>query len=407
MSSAGGFRAGLVAVVVAGAVAAGAAATPVIDVGGHVLLPDTPGQTIELFVTGGDLVQGLNLYVQVADGYPTGGGVIDGPNITGVDVVTGTIFTPSNTGQDTDVALDQIWLVYTTTDEEIEPFVSAEGRLATVTLDTTGFPSGTWELRLADTLNLDSDFAGVAADIRNGTIEIQEPPAVIVVGDHELLGNDPDQSIQVFVSGAAAVNALDLFAEIVPAEPGATGVAPTIASVDVLTETIFAGNNTGAVTVPDGPRFSASTAAADGKVVADGLLATITIDASGIAPGTDWRLLLTDTSIGDTDLAGAAMDITNGTLAVVPGPRTLAGDADLDGVVGRSDFLALRGGFGEAGATWTGGDFNLDGVTDYLDYILVKTNVSDALPAAALAPEPGAIVLLALGGLAGLIRRRR
>ena len=405
MSSAGGLKARWLAVVVVGAVATGAAATPVIDVGRHVLLPDTPGQTIELFVTGGDPVQGLNLFVQVADGYPTGGGVIDGPNITGVDIVADTVFAASNTGQDTDVALDQIWLVYTTTDEEVEPFVGAEGKLATVTLDTTGFPSGTWDLLLAGTLNEDSDFAGVAADISNGTIEIQEPPAAVIVGDHELSGNAPDQSIQVFVSGAAAVDALDLFAEIVPAEPGAAA-APTIASVDILTETIFADNNTGAVTAPDGPRFSASTTAAEGKVVADGLLATITIDASGIAPGTDWRLLLTGTSIGDTDLAGAAMDITNGTLAVVPGPQTLPGDGDLDGVVGRSDFLALRGGFDQADATWTGGDFNLDGATDYLDYLLVKTNFSDALPAAALAPEPGTVGLLALGGLAGLIRRR-
>ncbi len=34
------------------------------------MLPNTPNQTIDIFVTGGDPVQGVNFRVQLADGFP-------------------------------------------------------------------------------------------------------------------------------------------------------------------------------------------------------------------------------------------------------------------------------------------------------------------------------------------------
>ena len=83
----------------------------------------------------------------------------------------------------------------------------------------------------------------------------------------------------------------------------------------------------------------------------------------------------------------------------------LAGDADLDGMVGAGDLAALAAGFGGTEGGWRGGDFNADGGSDHLDYLLWKTNLGVAVPGAA--PEPGPVVLLALGASALLFRRRR
>src|SRR5215207_3688133 len=69
-----------------------------IDTGAHALLPNTPNQRFTLSVTGGNAVEGLNLYVQVADGGPAAGGAVVGPAITDVDILAGTIFAGNNLG---------------------------------------------------------------------------------------------------------------------------------------------------------------------------------------------------------------------------------------------------------------------------------------------------------------------
>jgi len=153
-----------------------AAADPLIEVGTHELLPNTPSQTVRLFVSGGDAVQGLNFNLQVADGGPeVPGGSIDGPAITDVDILTATIFDGNNTGaQDVlqDLGLDYPQAaVYTTT--TLSGTVAADGLLATVTIDTTGFYYGTWDLRMEDTFNGPTDFAGIGATVLDGSITIQ------------------------------------------------------------------------------------------------------------------------------------------------------------------------------------------------------------------------------------------
>ena len=56
---------------------------------------------------------------------------------------------------------------------------------------------------------------------------------------------------------------------------------------------------------------------------------------------------------------------------------TSHGDANLDGLVGFDDFLALSSGFGYFGAGWSGGDFNGDGFTDFEDFLLLSLNFND------------------------------
>ena len=148
--------------------------TPRIVVGSHVLEPNTPGQTIPIYVSGGWPVQGLNFNIQVADGGPLGGGTLTAPVITDVDILTATIFAATNTGLRTDAdppagadPVPQHEYRGTTT---AAGTVSAEGLLATVTIDTTGFERGSWSLVMSNTINGSTNFAGLAATIVDGLI---------------------------------------------------------------------------------------------------------------------------------------------------------------------------------------------------------------------------------------------
>jgi hypothetical protein len=92
-------------------------------------------------------------------------------------------------------------------------------------------------------------------------------------------------------------------------------------------------------------------------------------------------------------------------------------DTDIDGDVDHDDYVAARDAFGlAAGARWADGDSDFNGTTDWRDYLALKANFglsltgeAIALPAAAAqpVPEPTALALLAIGGLAAVLRRRR
>jgi hypothetical protein len=153
--------------------AAAAMAAPTIDVGSHLLLPNTPHQAITIDVTGGDAVQGLNFYAQIADG--------TGPKIESVDLLAGTIFASNNTGQQNPESLPQTLFASTTTSAGT---VAADGVLATLWIDTTGFNvgDGPWSLNLVGTDDSDTDFAGVFADVTNGMIDIQAVPEPATLG---------------------------------------------------------------------------------------------------------------------------------------------------------------------------------------------------------------------------------
>ena len=159
--------------------------TATIHVGDHGLLPNQPDQVIAIQVSGGDLVAGLDLFVQVGDGgpellrfgLPAGRA---GPMVDAVELVAGTIFSgvtdkPVNIGSDQlpQTASYTIALVGGTQS------VAADGVLAYLTMDTTGIYGGTWDLRLAGVLPYapfqgpyDTTFAGQPAVISNGQIRI-------------------------------------------------------------------------------------------------------------------------------------------------------------------------------------------------------------------------------------------
>ena len=154
-----------------------------VNVGTHNLLPNTPGQEIQLNVSGSGAVAGLNFFVQVGDGFPDFGGTTDGPNIAAVDVIgtvsEPTIFFGNNTGQTDPGSGQQIGIRNISTSSGT---ISPNGLLAILIIDTTGFSSGTFGLSLsnggipAGTEFLDSVAALLPATLIDGFINITPVP---------------------------------------------------------------------------------------------------------------------------------------------------------------------------------------------------------------------------------------
>src|SRR5262249_17756432 len=110
-------------------------ATPMVIVGTHLLLPNERGQTIQLFVSGGDPVAGLNGKFMTGDGGTAAGGTRSAPAITSVDVVTGTIFAGNSIADAPGLpgffSSRQYWEINNIT---IADTVAADGLLATLTI---------------------------------------------------------------------------------------------------------------------------------------------------------------------------------------------------------------------------------------------------------------------------------
>jgi len=151
-----------------------------INVGNTNLLPNTPGQAVQLFVNGGDSVQGMNLYTLITDGFPAvPGSTQNGPNITGINLTTGTIFSGNNTGA-MFTSSDQYWISQISTSTGT---VAANGLIATLTVDTTGFNSGSgpFSLKLSGTPDGNTDFAPVPVTITNGQLTIIPEPSTWIL----------------------------------------------------------------------------------------------------------------------------------------------------------------------------------------------------------------------------------
>lgn len=176
-------------------------AAPIIDVGSYSLLPNTPDQKIIISISGGDSLTGLNLFAQVGDGgpelandpylLPPG---TPGPAITSVNLkpVSGIFAGVADDETPIETGLPQ---VKNSSIAILEPggFVSANGILAELTIDTTGFTTGHWDLLLSNVLNyseIGGPFAtaGVAEgpvdvpfEITNGSIDVTPEPATLAL----------------------------------------------------------------------------------------------------------------------------------------------------------------------------------------------------------------------------------
>jgi hypothetical protein len=130
---------------------AGAATT--INVGNYLLLPNTPGQVIQIPVSGSDLAPGADLAVQIGDGgpelatygLPPG---TPGPKIAQIDFASGTIFSVPGATQFTPSGnIPQVWFTNVVLGNS-PANVAANGMLANLTINTTGFSNGSFGLLL-------------------------------------------------------------------------------------------------------------------------------------------------------------------------------------------------------------------------------------------------------------------
>ena len=88
--------------------------------------------------------------------------------------------------------------------------------------------------------------------------------------------------------------------------------------------------------------------------------------------------------------------------------NALLGDLDGSGDVGFPDFLTLSANFGNDVSTYAEGDVDCNGNVGFPDFLTLSANFGQSLGAtAASVPEPSSAVLLGLGGLLLLGRRRR
>ncbi len=151
------------------------------------MLPDKANQSFPVYLgplAEPVLVNGIGFNIQVADGGPDAGGVIDGPTIAFVDIFTGTAFESNNNGSSgSGQIVPQVYERGTLTHPDKSPEVTLQSgaRIATVTLDTTGLSPGTYKLTL-NTLNGPTKFTTLGEDqiplLIDGTVTIVPEPGV-------------------------------------------------------------------------------------------------------------------------------------------------------------------------------------------------------------------------------------
>lgn len=172
-----------------------ALSAPEVALGLIELLPNQSGQWVDLKVsnpgTGALELLGVNLHLQVADSGPAsegGFGTINGPNITAVDLVTGTLFASNNRGGTASApasAQAGLWTVVTDSGSVLLPG-GATVTLARVQFDTIGVsPDRAYPLILAldvpsEGISAASTFVGVGGALTTiqysvGTVVVPEP----------------------------------------------------------------------------------------------------------------------------------------------------------------------------------------------------------------------------------------
>lgn len=166
-----------------------------VDVGTHRLQADQAGQWVTLQVRNESgvavLLGGLNFSLQIADSGPSsegGFGLLDGPNITQVDLVTGTLFSGNHTGTSTaagNVAQAGLWTV-TTAAGTVSIAPGAVATLARVELSTEGFVGDrSWEVSLMagppGGLLSSSSFVQVGLDGAVQTIDLRFNPGLVAI----------------------------------------------------------------------------------------------------------------------------------------------------------------------------------------------------------------------------------
>ena len=181
---------------------------------------------------------------------------------------------------------------------------------------------------LTPSIKLPLAMAGCGMALLAATAPASAADPSIVVGSHNLLPNTHHQPIAIRVAGVSSVGMLNFNAQIA----AGTGTSyPVFDGVDLTTGTIFAPDHIDPLDTGSVPRLATwSIVTASGTISsAEGLLATLYVDTTGVSSGT-YSLSLGDTLNGPavfydaTGLTKIPIPITDGSFTIVPEPASTA-----------------------------------------------------------------------------------
>jgi hypothetical protein len=248
--------------------------------------------------------------------------------------------------------------------------------------------------------------------------------ASVAVGNHLLMANTPNQTITIQITGGELVAGEDFFAQIGDggASNGGVNSKPVFTNVDIIGGTIFAANNMGAFGDPTTGNaahpliWDDGTVTASGSVAASGLLATLTINTTGLSSGS-FPLVLTgvassigpnnNTTLNDTSGMAIPLTMLNGSLMVSTLPLA---DFNHNGIVDAADYTIWRDTLGQLGAGLAA-DADGNGQVDQADYSVWKSQFgfttgpgsgasAGSLSPSSAVPEPSTYALSILAALA-------
>lgn len=156
-----------------------------VGVGTNPVYADSTGQIVKIYATGfvpgtDPQVTGFNLRAQLGDG-PVGG--FNEPVFQAIDFSGGIWDAGSTTVSGVGPAPGEEYFAAKSVSFDSDLWVDADGLIATLVIDTTGYDAGTsFDLILEDPGDWASDYVGQAAVITNGTITLNAipEPAVMV-----------------------------------------------------------------------------------------------------------------------------------------------------------------------------------------------------------------------------------
>lgn len=142
----------------------------------------------------------------------------------------------------------------------------------------------------------------------------------ITVGNHGLIPDTSDQKIEIFVTGTEPVLGMNFNLQVADGGPAGGGsiLGPVIKAVDLVSQPgmVFHGNSTTPIDPGSASRIAIrSLITSSGMVTAEGALAIVTFDTTGIAGGT-YALKMSATVNGDSDFAGIPISIVNGSITI-------------------------------------------------------------------------------------------
>jgi hypothetical protein len=325
-----------------------------IDVGAHSLLPNTPNQRIEIMVSGEAKATGINIRAQLGDG----SGPLVEPIFTDADF-TNTIWSSSvNTTSGGIVQGFPMFFQGSVAFNNRGDEVTANGRLFTFVIDTTGINAGTFELKIFNTqIGADTELNGfeaatIDAQLVNGSITIADevtlptvsiaisPVSVNEDGDGELVytftrtGNASEALNLTYTVGGNAVAGTDFGALPGTLTIGAGTMSATVSVNPTDNETIE-GDRTLSLTLEDGDNYELGTAVlATGTILDNDVLPTVSVSVSPASINEDGagqlvykftrsgnasEALNVTYTVGGSAVAGTDFDALPGTLTIGAG----------------------------------------------------------------------------------------